>query len=63
MKSTIVVEVNHSCFLMLKRIYFLPLIESDAVACNCSNSAMANDSDINSKHSKFFNNGDLHDYQ
>ena len=53
MKSTTVEEVNH-IFLMLKRIYFLPLIESDAAACNRSNSAMTNGSDINAKHPKYF---------
>ena len=39
---------------MLKRIYFLPLIESGAAACNRSNSAMTNGSGINAKHPKFF---------
>ena len=50
----IVVEVNQKTFLMLKRIYFLLLIQPGAAACNRSNAAMSNGSDINAKHPKFF---------
>ena len=39
---------------MLKRIYFLPLIESGSAVCNRSNSAMTNGSGINAEPSKFF---------
>ena len=39
---------------MLKRIYFLSLIESGAATCNYSNLAVTNGSDVNAMHPKFF---------
>jgi hypothetical protein len=39
---------------MIKKIYFVPLIESVESACNRSNSAITNGSGINAKHAKFF---------